>query len=430
MIDIKRLKRKLTTVIMVLCLSLTSYGCGFQAYSSINLETDSILSSTPESGQLQAYAMDIKKKRIAQKHKVYRCSQDPIVNVRKEQQVSVDLFEVDLRDALIELSIQIGFPILIDESVNSLISATLNNVKLVSALDTLLAASDYSYRFEKDYILIGASEPDTASFARLAQTCRYKPRHMSADELNSILSEQQQQFVRVPEGNEFLSIHAPSAIQEQILRSLKLHDEELGQVILELSIIEVSRDAMEVLGISWDRPMSVTYDILTRPILLRSMRALQKEGKAFVKTMPSIVSKDGHQAHFESKHTTWLPYPIRKGFSTIQRQQISYGIELKITPNISVDGRINLEILNASVSDLIITEDDDHLLMSHRISNTVDVQDGDYLVLGGLLQKKQKTKKEGLPFTSYLNPLKLFLSQNQTEEQETEILIMIRPRVI
>ena len=425
-----RLSKQAATIITVLCLSLAGQGCGFNKYNSIELDTDSVLGSSEEIDALQAYLPDIKKKYIFKKHEVYRCSEDPIVNDRKEQLVSIDLFEMDLRSALGELSVQIEFPILIDENVSSIISATLDNVPLITALDTLLAASDYSYRFEKNYLLVGTSEPDTASFARLAQTCRYKPRHMASNELNSILSEQQQQFVRVPEGNEILSIHAPSAIQEQILRSLELHDEELGQVVLELSIIEVSRDAMQVLGISWDRPLSVTYDILRRPILLRSMRALQKQGKASVKTMPSIVSKDGHEAHFESKHTTWLPYSIRKGYSTVQHQEISYGIELKIIPNIAVDGRITLEILDASVSDLVITEDDEHLLMSHRISNTVDVKDGDYLVLGGLLQKKQSTHKEGLPFISNFNPLNLFFSQSETKEYETEILIMIRPRII
>ena len=417
-------------LIAILCLSLANQGCGFKAYSNIQLADDAILNSMPENGQLQADTEQFNTERLSKNNEAYRCSKDSLVNSKKDQLVSVDLFEMDLRDALIELSIQIGFPILIDESVNSLISATLNNVALSSALETLLAAGDYSYRFEQDYVLVGASQPDTASFSRLALTCRYKPKHMGSDELNSILSEQQQQFVRVPEGNEYLSIHAPSAIQGQILRSLELHDEAPGQVILELSIIEVSRDAMEILGISWDRPLSVTYDIFKRPILLRSMRALQREGKAVVKSMPSIVYKDGHQAHFESKQTIWLPYSTKKGFTLVQNQQIRYGIELKIIPNIAVDGRINLQILNASVSDLIVAGSDEHRLMSHRISNTVDVQNGDYLVLGGLLQKKQSKEKEGIPFTSAINPLNLLFAQTQTKEQEMEILIMIRPRII
>ena len=114
----------------------------------------------------------------------------------------------------------------------------------------------------------------------------------------------------------------------------------------------------------------------------------------------------------------------------MQNQQISYGIELKIIPNIAVDGRINLQILNASVSDLIVAGSDEHRLMSHRISNTVDVQNGDYLVLGGLLQKKQSKEKEGIPLSSAINPLNLLFAQTQTKEQEMEILIMIRPRII
>ena len=422
--------QQFTAISLAFLLSLMVHGCDNRKFNDINLDGESILSSPVENSRLQAHAPKNDSTNESPDYEVYRCSKDSLYNINKEQKVSLDLFETDLREALVELSIQIGYPILIDESVNSLISATLDDVALVSALEILLVASNYSYLFDKNYILVGASETDTASFEKLSKTCRYKPRYISSEALFETLSDQQQQYVNIPEGSEFLSIHAPSMIQDQILSSLELHDEELKQVILELSIIEVSREAMQVLGISWDRPMSVTYDILKRPILLRSMRALQKQGKAFIKTMPSIVSKDGHQAHFESKYTTWLPYPTKNDFSSLQRQQISYGIELKVTTNIATDGRVNLEILNARVSDLIITKNNEHVLISHQISNTVDVQDGDYLVLGGLIQKKKTSSEEGLPFFSKFNPMRLIFAEHQTNEDETEILIMIRPRII
>lgn len=56
-----RLSKQAATIITVLCLSLAGQGCGFNKYSSIELDTDSVLGSSEEIDALQAYLPDIKK---------------------------------------------------------------------------------------------------------------------------------------------------------------------------------------------------------------------------------------------------------------------------------------------------------------------------------------------------------------------------------
>ena len=49
--------------------------------------------------------------------------------------------------------------------------------------------------------------------------------------------------------------------------------------------------------------------------------------------------------------------------------------------------------------------------------------DGDYLVLDGLLKKKVKPSRSRLPVIN-------FLLNKASSEEEVEVLIMIRPRII
>jgi type II secretory pathway component GspD/PulD (secretin) len=81
-----------------------------------------------------------------------------------------------------------------------------------------------------------------------------------------------------------------------------------------------------------------------------------------------------------------------------------------------------IDITKASVSDLEQAMKGP-VLTKHQISTSVIVADGDYLVLGGLLKKKIKRNTSKLPF------LDLFVNITSSEE-EVEVLIMIRPRII
>ena len=358
-----------------------------------------------------------------------------------------------IREALLELSIITDFPIIADDSVGGIVSLTMVDVPFAKALTVLLATGDYSFRFFKDYVLIGASTPDAPSFTKLATTCRYKPKYTTTADLAASLSNYYQRFVSVPQSSDYLTITAPQVIQEQIRRSLELFDERPGQVMLEMSVIEVSRQALSILGLAWNTggseqsnatsgsmglsssfgstmtQVGFTFSALPQQSLIRSIRALQSDGKAKIKAMPSIVSIDGAEAKFQSTQTVWITTAQnRNGDKT--NETLSYGVAMTVVPRISLDGQVSLQIINASVSDLTEDHDAQPRLISHSISNTVDVPDGDYLVLGGLLQKKVSRTQNKLPIGLTGTALGFFTGQNQSVEEETEVLIMIRPRIL
>lgn len=389
----------------------------------------------------------------APKRDPYHCAKSAYSKAQNKT-VSIDFIEMDLREALLELSLTTNFPIIADDTVAGIVSLTLNKVSFAKALTILLASGDYSYRFFKDYVLIGSSTPDGPSFTKLSKTCRYKPKYATPQDLAASLSTYYQQFVRVPSKGDYLTITAPKTIQAQIRRSLELFDERPGQVMLEMSVIEVSRDALSILGLAWNTDKSkpvnttnssvgvrssmgnamtqvgLTFSALPQQSLVRSIRSLQSDGKATVKAMPSIVSIDGAEARFQSIQTVWITHSneSRNAYSNVE--QLSYGVDMSVVPRISFDGQVSLQIIKASVSDLTEDHDAKPRLIAHSITNTVDVPDGDYLVLGGLLQKKVRRMHNKLPIGLSNTPLGFLTGQKKAVDEEMEVLIMIRPRIL
>lgn len=333
----------------------------------------------------------------------YECA-DQFIDI--ETQVEVDFFDLELNEALNELSIQTGIPIITDDYLEGLITFRFSGA-LIDALEVITSKGDFAYKVFENHILVSE-----ITNPRVASTCRYLPKYLMADELIEALSDQYGQFISNAGG--YISVIAPRVVHEEIQKAFLVFDMEQGQIILELSVIEASRDALEVLGIPSYRSPYATFNQSIR----KTFQSLEERGHLYIKAMPSIVSIDGKRAHFSSIKTAWLPHASEYSNS---REKVDYGIEMEIIPYISGE-QISLKITKASVSDLERPVSG-AVLTSHAVSTSVIVADGDYLVLGGLLKKKVKRSRSRLPVIN-------FLLNKASSEEEVEVLIMIRPRII
>lgn len=389
----------------------------------------------------------------------YKCTKHRKGRVaRNKTKVDLDFFDADLREALSELSVLIGVPIVVDDFVEGMVTITLEQTGLEPALRVMLAHGGFSYRIYDDYILVGGSDPESPTFSKLSTTCRYKPLYITPIDLAGSLTPYYQKFVRVPQQADYLTITAPPVIQQQIKENLTIFDTKPGQVLLEMSIVEVSREALEILGVSWsrhrpdgqtgrDRRLGIaewsgvqngsSRDLLEafavgsmpHRTLASSLQYLEEEGEAQMKAMPAIVSLDGREAEFATTHSVWIPY-IGDGGGSGRPKELVYGVDMKVVPRIADNGEVSLRIVNAQVSDLTYGSNGMPHVVSHKVSSSVQIEDGDFLVLGGLFQSKQKESANGVPGFKDKGIGKWFFGQSNKTDMETEVLIMIRPTVI
>ncbi len=113
------------------------------------------------------------------------------------------------------------------------------------------------------------------------------------------------------------------------------------------------------------------------------------------------------------------------------------GILLDITPEISEDGSITLKI-NPSISDTIDTVSTTTTgsrtippdLSRKQISSVVTLQDGEHVILGGLISSKSGTKVSKVPLLGDLPLLEHLFKREVNVDTVDELVLIITPHII
>lgn len=391
----------------------------------------------------------------------FRCVEEPAaLDPSAIGGISLDFEDSDVRDVLRELSLASGVSIVTDDTVEGIVSVRLDNRTLAEALEVALSAGNFSYRAFAHHVLVGSADPKARAFSQLARTCLFKPSNALPEQLMAGLAPVFQPFVSIQPGSRFVTVTAPANLQPRVQAALLALDSAPQQVLLELSVIEVSVEALSVLGLDWHgtvRDPLLPGGMRTRGIgewagarqldtagtgllatripgrsLVESLQALKVSGEAQVRATPSIVTQDGREANFSSQNTAWISAESLSASSVSgdRRKELTYGINMTVVPRISDAGAVKLEIKQASVSDFIMQEDGIPRVIAHTIANTVDVRDGDTLVLGGLFQRKVRERNSGLPVLGNIRLIGNLFGQDSRLREETEVLILIRPVIL
>ena len=117
-------------------------------------------------------------------------------------------------------------------------------------------------------------------------------------------------------------------------------------------------------------------------------------------------------------------------FRTFERQEV--GIQLDVLPQIS-DGdviRLEIEQIVSSISGVLTTTAGDFVLNKREITTTVLANDGEIIVLGGLVQDDEQVTVAKVPVLGDI-PIagKLFQSKGKTRAK-TNLMVFLRPTII
>jgi Cdc6-like AAA superfamily ATPase len=69
-------------------------------------------------------------------------------------------------------------------------------------------------------------------------------------------------------------------------------------------------------------------------------------------------------------------------------------------------------------------------LIKHKISNQVSVKNGEFILLGGMMQQSAVEHTEGLPWLQKLPLLGWLFGQKKERQSDYEVMIMIRPSIL
>lgn len=241
-------------------------------------------------------------------------------------------------------------------------------------------------------------------------------------------------------------------------------DRALPQVNVEVKMIELTQRASQELGLSYeigqgstsaafnnsallpgqqpnppaaDGESLISFSTLNRlaPNFSARLNALIRDSQARVLTSPRLTIQHGVQALFDS--TTAYPVISTTATATAATQtvqSINIGEKLTITPFIDQEkGLITMKLVpEISTRGELVTAGTQTVpeINNRKVDTILTVEDGESVVIGGLMRKTDTEIKNKIPLLGDIPLLGALFSDTVTSKEDVEILIMVTPRIL
>lgn len=117
-------------------------------------------------------------------------------------------------------------------------------------------------------------------------------------------------------------------------------------------------------------------------------------------------------------------------FRTVTRQDV--GIILRVTPRISADDTIRMDIFQevSSISTTLSSGTDDFVTNQRQITTNVLADDGEIIVIGGLIEQTDETVNSKVPIAGDIPVVGNLFKSEGTSYDRTNLMVFIRPTIV
>jgi pilus assembly protein CpaC len=241
--------------------------------------------------------------------------------------------------------------------------------------------------------------------------------------------------------------YAPGAV------SSSLTVESAQQVMLEVRILEASRDSLKDFGINLgirnnsgvvfssglglvgNNPAQGSLQVSTNvgPTTLDiTLKALEEKGVIRTLARPNLAAISGEEASFLAGGE--FPYPVPSGKDNITIEFKPFGVTLKFTPTVQDSGLIRLKVApEVSALDptnaLRVGNFELPSLTVRRASTTIELRDGESFAIAGMFQQDYVNAVRQLPWLGDIPVVGALFKSGRWRRSETELLILVTPRL-
>ncbi|MFJ5298111.1 type II secretion system secretin GspD [Pseudomonas sp. NPDC088368] len=323
---------------------------------------------------------------------------------------------------------------------------------LTRALDTPAAASSDNAR------VIRLRHSDAQQLAEVLDGIG--PGHAGE---SGIASEQKATVKSDESQNALVMIAEPSHLRtlEQVVQQL---DQPRAQVLIHAAIIEVSGDIANALGVQWGAQRGGGLGAINFPgagIGLPGLRsddvslpdgaflqvgndrfgvlinALASDTRNNVLSTPSLLTLDNQEAEilvgqnvpFKSGSYQTPGSGSENPYTTVTRQDI--GIKLKIRPHINDGETLRLEVEQENSEIAGSVEGLNDLVINKRsLKSAILANDGQVIVIGGLIKDNVRTRESGVPLLRSIPWLGGLFRWTSDTREKTNLMIFLRPTIV
>jgi len=228
------------------------------------------------------------------------------------------------------------------------------------------------------------------------------------------------------------------------------------QIMIEARVVEVSKNFSRDLGVAWgvstskdsgslggtygfdvamnypvasDSSLSYTFDrIVGTPLSINAtLSAAEAKGDAKIISSPRILTLDNKEASI--KQGLQYAYLERDdtGGSSVKFKDIDLLLEVK--PQVTPDNRVSMSI-HITKNDLDSVTDGVPSLSTNEAKTELLVNDGNTIVIGGIVKTTSSNSSTGFPFLSDIPILGHLFRSDSDSEKKNELLIFLTPTIV
>jgi type IV pilus assembly protein PilQ len=408
----------------------------------------------------------------------------PPEQVRKftGQKISLDLQEVDIRNVLRLLADVTGKNMVVEPDVKGTVTLKVDGVPWDQVLELILKINNLDSVTEGNVIRIAtAAKLKSELDRRRAEVEAKKELMAAARDLGEITTEYLQvnyadvndisvQIDNIKSDKGTISVDGrtnliiysdfPRRIEtaKEILARL---DKATQQVMIEARIVSANTNFSRNLGISWNAAYdvnSLSSDSVSRALDLTgavaapvssigtfgidftrigtnlfnldmTLEALEEAGEGRVISSPRIFTLDHVQALIQQGDQ--IPYPQRTEEGTISTAFAPATLSLTVTPHITPDGKVRLEVnVKKDEADFSRTVQDVPAIRTQEAQTELLINDGDTIVIGGIVIRDTEWTEDRVPYLWRIPLLGWLFKNRQIQETKDELLIFLSPSIV
>lgn len=216
------------------------------------------------------------------------------------------------------------------------------------------------------------------------------------------------------------------------------------QVMLKVRVAELTRSALRELGMDFSVTknsfsLSSTFasggnliSLMDNDDVSLLMKAVSSNGYSKILAEPNLVTLSGRTASFIAGGQFAVPTAVGLGgvgAATTSFQ--GFGTQLQFTPTVLDKDRVRLTVA-PTFSSLNSQNAVNGIpgLNTRSVHTTVDMREGQWLAIAGLIQDQQEGSKSRLPWIGDLPLGGTLFGTNRVKRDETELLILVSPQLI
>ncbi|UCC95854.1 MAG: secretin and TonB N-terminal domain-containing protein [Candidatus Omnitrophota bacterium] len=385
--------------------------------------------------------------------------------------VYLDFRDADIREVARIISKISGVSILVSEDVSARITVNIEGVSWKEALELILKTYNLAYIEKENFIIIVTyqkirEEEDKAPLTTKLLTLNFVNISEAKGYISSMMSKRGILGFD-PRTNSLLITDLPDNI-EKIEKILTRLDVKTPQVLIEVLMVDkkctddfdfgvdwavadifagdygtddlteksnLIRTVSQMLSLTTASSFGVSYgNIVFHKVWLESLIEMWQQNQlADIIASPKILTIDNVKAQINILEQ--VPYTSETtsatGGTSTSTQFKDIGVKLNVTPHITPDGHVIMEI-DTEQSFLVgfVGAGDEPQIDSRQSKTTMMVRDGDTIVIGGMRSKQKTRIVTKVPILGDIPILGKMFSRIVDDDTARELLIFVTPTVV